>query len=165
MTPEERDPKVHHQTARGARLALARKEISQESYRAVLASEITLRQAKELGRDRGPDGAGRASGGREETRTGSRSASAEDGADRPPQPVSRISKDDRSRACMCGCGRATAGVFAQGHDMRMFQVAREHLTEGRELTEEQREYLEVSGKLEHVRARIAEGDGKRQENR
>jgi hypothetical protein len=43
----------------------------------------------------------------------------------------------------------------------MFQVAREHLTEGRELTEEQREYLEDSGKMERVRARIAEGEGKR----
>jgi hypothetical protein len=45
----------------------------------------------------------------------------------------------------------------------MFQVAWEHLTEGRELTEEQREYLEGSGKLERVRARIAEGEGKRRE--
>jgi hypothetical protein len=48
MTPEERNPKVHHQTARGARLALARKEISQESYRAVLAGELSLDQAKKL---------------------------------------------------------------------------------------------------------------------
>lgn len=60
---------------------------------------------------------------------------------------------------MCGCGRATTGLFAQGHDMRKFQVAREHLTEGRELTEEQRKYLEDSGKMERVRARIAEGGG------
>ncbi len=43
--------------------------------------------------------------------------------------------------------------------MRKFQVAREHLTEGRELTEEQRKYLEDSGKMERVRARIAEGGG------
>lgn len=60
---------------------------------------------------------------------------------------------------MCGCGRATTGLFAQGHDMRKFQVAREHLTEGREFTEEQRKYLEDSGKMERVRARIAEGGG------
>ncbi len=45
--------------------------------------------------------------------------------------------------------------------MRKFQVAREHLTEGRELTEEQRKYLEDSGKMERVRARIAKGEGKR----
>ena len=38
----------------------------------------------------------------------------------------------------------------------MFRVAREHLTEGRELTAEQREYLESSGEMERVRARLAE---------
>jgi hypothetical protein len=36
----------------------------------------------------------------------------------------------------------------------MFRVAREHLTEGRELTAEQREYLEESGKMERVRTRL-----------
>ena len=47
--------------------------------------------------------------------------------------------------------------------MAMFRVAHEHLTEGRELTEEQREYLEESGKLERVRTRLVEEERKRQE--
>lgn len=34
--------KVHHQTERGARIALAKKQISQESYDAVLAGTLTL---------------------------------------------------------------------------------------------------------------------------
>ncbi len=50
MTPEEQDPKMHPQTARGARLAIARREIGQGSYRAVLAGEPSLSDAKRLGR-------------------------------------------------------------------------------------------------------------------
>ena len=43
----------------------------------------------------------------------------------------------------------------------MFRVAREHLMEGREITEEQREYLETSGKMERVKAKLAEEERKR----
>ena len=39
--------------------------------------------------------------------------------------------------------------------VRMFRVAREHLTEGREITEEQRRYLETSGKMERGKAKLA----------
>jgi len=45
--------------------------------------------------------------------------------------------------------------------MRMFRVAREHLAEGRELSDEQREYLESSGKMERVRAKLADEDARR----
>lgn len=43
--------KVHHQTERGARIALARKQITQESYEATLRGELSLVQARELGRE------------------------------------------------------------------------------------------------------------------
>lgn len=49
--------------------------------------------------------------------------------------------------------------------MRMFRVAREHLTEGRELTAEQREYLDSSGKMERVRIRLAEEEAKAEAKR
>jgi hypothetical protein len=49
--------------------------------------------------------------------------------------------------------------------MRMFRIAREHLTEGRELSDEQREYLEESGKLKRVRARLAEEEAKAEAKR
>ena len=138
MIPEERDPKVHHMTQKAARKALAGRAISQESYAAVLRGELSLEAARELGRDRGPSGA--------------------------PQPVSRISKNDRSHPCIaCGETVVTGSRFHQGCDMKMFRVAREHLTEGRELTDEQREYLESSGKMQRVRARLAEEERKRQE--
>jgi hypothetical protein len=90
----------------------------------------------------------------------------QDGADTPPRPVSRISKDDRTPTktpCLCGCGELVARTFAPGHDVRMFRVAREHLAEGTELTEEQREYLESSGKMERVRRKLAEEETKRQQ--
>jgi hypothetical protein len=44
--------------------------------------------------------------------------------------------------------------------MVMFRITREHLAQGRELTDEQREYLESSGKMERVRARLAEEERK-----
>jgi len=40
--------------------------------------------------------------------------------------------------------------------MAMYRVAREHLTEGRELSDEQREYLERSGKMERVKDKITQ---------
>jgi hypothetical protein len=57
--------KVHHQTERGARIALAKKQISRASYEAILRGELSLVQARELGRDRGPHDTGQASSGRE----------------------------------------------------------------------------------------------------
>jgi hypothetical protein len=53
---DESSKPVHHQTKRGADLAIATQEISQESHKAVIAGEITLAEAKELGRNAGPDG-------------------------------------------------------------------------------------------------------------
>ena len=131
------DMQVHHQTRRGADIALAKKQISQESYRAVLAGTLTLAEAKELGRQGAPN-----------TR---------------PQPTSRISKDDRSRECMCGCGSRTKGRFAQGHDMRLATYAKEYVRGERDLSPEQLEYVEHSGKLERAREQIAREEERRRE--
>lgn len=126
--------KVNGNTKLGADLAFRRKAISEESHAAILAGEMSLQEAK----DRGPD--------------------------TPPRPVSRISKDDRTPTktpCVCGCGELVPRRFAPGHDARMSRVAREHLTEGRELSGEQREYLETSGKMGRVKAKLAEEAAKR----
>jgi hypothetical protein len=75
--------------------------------------------------------------------------------DAPPQPVSRLSKDDRTRLCMCGCGKTTRGRFAIGHDQRLLKFAYEHLRGERELTEEQIAYArDETDKLERARARV-----------
>lgn len=87
------EQKVHGNTKMAADLALERGAMSAESHAAVLAGELGLQEAKDLGKDRGPDGA--------------------------PLPVSTVSKADRSRECMCGCGKSTKGRFAMGHDARV----------------------------------------------
>lgn len=135
------EQQIHHQTRRGADLAIARKQISQESHTAVLAGTLSLDDAKELGRDRGPHG----------------------------EPVgSRISKDTgEGRApCLCGCGeipRSKTAAFVQGHDPRMVTLAKSYVRGEAEPTEEQMEYLESSGKLQRARDRVAEEDRREQE--
>ena len=153
MIEEEKNPEVHHQTARGARNALTHRQISQESYRAVLRGELSLAHAKSLGRDRGPDtsrGPRRSKDGHGDTR----GASAE-GTQDAPQPVSRISKTERSRLCMCMCGgRTRGGRFLPGHDVRLVTYAKEYIRGERELTGEQLEYVRESGKLDRAKAQV-----------
>jgi hypothetical protein len=107
---------VHHQTRRAARLALARNRISQESCTAVLAGEITLQRAKELGPNRTPDGLQKAS----ETPR------------REPRP------------CLCGCaGTTRGGRFLPGHQARLLGIIRRQIRTDpvlTDLTEEQRAY-------------------------
>ena len=128
----------HRMTRKAADMALAKRAISRESHRAITEGRITLAEARELGRD------------------GS-----------PYAPAVRVNKDDRTPTetpCLCGCGLMVPRRFAPGHDARMFRVAREHLTEGRELTGEQIEYLEASGKMGRVLAKLAEERRRREEN-
>jgi hypothetical protein len=47
--------KVHGNTKRAARIALAKKQISQESYEAILRGELSLADGKALGCEGGPD--------------------------------------------------------------------------------------------------------------
>ena len=68
---------VHHKTRKAADLALAKRQISPDSHRAVHEERITLEEARELGREGSPYG---------------------------PTPKV-VSKNDRTRSCMCGCGR------------------------------------------------------------
>jgi hypothetical protein len=129
---EER--KVHHQTKRGADLALAKRQISQESHKAILEGRISLDEAKSLGRNAGLSG-----------------------------PAARVDKDDRSRECMCGCGTRTRGRFAQGHDMRLVTYAKEYVRGQRELTDEQLAYVQESGKLDRAKAQVAKEEQRKAE--
>jgi len=143
MTPEEKNPKVHHQTARGGRLALARKEISQDSYRAVLAEELSLSDAKRLGRDGGPTPAD-AREGQDRTVETSRSASAQAATGTPPQD---------HRLCLCGCGEPVRGKkakFRPGHDHRLYgelkrNLKHDPLLRNERFTDEQRAYAKERG--------------------
>jgi hypothetical protein len=128
MIPEEKHPKVHHMTAKGARTALAHRLISQDSYRTVLRGELSLAEARELGRDRGPHDTGPASDGHEEGRKTPREGCT-------PRP------------CMCSCGGTTkGGRFLPGHDaiLRSELVAQikkgDVLLRSERITPEQRRY-------------------------
>jgi hypothetical protein len=59
------EAKVHGNTKKAADMALARREISRDAHKAVHEGKISLAQARELDRDRGPHDTGQASSGRE----------------------------------------------------------------------------------------------------
>jgi hypothetical protein len=110
--------KVHHQTERGARIALAKKQISRASYEAVLRGEISLTQAKELGREGGPD-APTSRGGSRAARTG-----PPEGRERPQEGTGAL------RTCLCGCGEPVRGKkskFRPGHDVRLYGELKRNL--------------------------------------
>lgn len=128
------DQKIHGNTRKAADADLAKRNISRASYEAILAGELNLDAAREFGRDKGPGGA--------------------------PVPESRVSKDDHatSATCLCGCGELLGSggkrTFRPGHDQRLVTYAKEYVRGERELTDEQLEYVERSGKLERARARV-----------
>jgi hypothetical protein len=93
--------KVHHKTRKAADISLAKRKISPASYRAVLAGEITLQAARDLGWDKGPDDTSDAD-------DGLRQASEQPREGRTPRP------------CLCSCGGMTkGGRFLPGHDARL----------------------------------------------
>ena len=98
----EQNPNLDGRTKRALDMAIARKQVSQESYRAVLAGEITLQEAKAIGRDGAPaTDATEDRSGREEPRTGPR-------------------EGRQFRPCLCSCGGTTrGGRFLPGHDARL----------------------------------------------
>ena len=129
MTEQKR---IDGRTRRAADIALAKRSISRASYDALLASEITLQQAKELGRDRGPADTGQASSGQEEARTGPREG-------RTPQ------------RCLCSCGGTTkGGRFLPGHDAGLHgelkrNLENDPLLRNERFTDEQKAYARERG--------------------
>lgn len=135
--------KIDGRTKRAADLALMKRTISRASYDAILAGTLTLAEAKSLGRDREPD-TPEAHGGPPTAAEGARSASAQDGADTPPQPVSRLSKNDTRQFCWCGCQQLSSPgrIWRQGHDQRAKGTIKRAVKEGRvaELSPQLKEY-------------------------
>jgi hypothetical protein len=134
--------KVHHQTERGARIALPKKQISRASYEAVLAGTLSLARARELERDQGPEDTGQASDGPEtatETPRKGRERSQE-GTGAP-------------RMCLCGCGEPVRGKksrFRPGHDARIHSelkrnLEKDPLLRNERFNEAQREYARERG--------------------
>ena len=124
----EQGTRVHHTTRKAADMDLAKRNISPDSHRAVLAGELSLEEARSLGRNAGPSG-----------------------------PAVRVNKDDRiptKTPCLCGCGESVPRTFKAGHDQRLVTYAKQYVRGERELTPEQLRYVTKSGKLERARARV-----------
>jgi hypothetical protein len=144
----QQDPKVDGRTKRALNMAIARKQVSQESYRAVLAGTLTLQAAKAIGRDGAP--ATDATQGR--NGPGTATETAREGQeqptnapqDSPPQPVSRISRDDTTQQCWCGCQQLTSPNrrWLPGHDQRAKGIIKRAVREGKaeELSDRLKEY-------------------------
>ncbi len=127
---------VHHQTKKAADMALAKRTISPDSHKAIHEGRISLEEARELGREGSPFA--------------------------PAKKT--ISKDDRTRLCMCGCGGTSkTGRFAPGHDPRMITLAKAYVRGEAEPNEEQMAYLQESGKLERAKVRVEKEEQKRRE--
>ena len=137
MTTEATEQNIDGRTKRALDTAIAKKQVSQESYRAVLEGRIDLKAAKDLGRDGSPFG---------------------------PTPKT-VSKNDRTRLCMCQCGRETRGRFATGHDARVKGWIVRAVREGTldELSEEIQEYAAERNLIRQTRERMAAEEAKRQE--
>ena len=136
----QQDQKIDGRTKRALDMAIARRQVSQESYRAVLAGTLTLREAKAMGRDGAPatDATLGRYGPGAATET-ARSAGTDNGADRAP--------------CLCGCGQTPLGKksrFIQGHDARLHgeikrNLEKDPLLRNERFTEEQKAYAVERG--------------------
>ncbi|MDP9437216.1 MAG: hypothetical protein M3P49_00470 [Actinomycetota bacterium] len=137
MTEQENNTKVNGNTLKAARVAVAKKEISADSFRGIEAGSVSLAEARELGRNAGPSG-----------------------------PAVRVDKNDRTPSptpCLCGCGELVPRNFKPGHDQRLVTYAKEYVRGERELTTEQMEYIQASGKLDRAKQQVEKEEHKRQE--
>ena len=122
----EENTNIDGRTKRALDLAIAKRQISQASYRAAIEGKITLQEAKELGREQGPDDTGQASGGQEDRKT--------------------LRKGRTPRRCLCSCGGTTkGGRFLPGHDARLHgelkrNLQKDPLLPNERITDEQRRY-------------------------
>jgi hypothetical protein len=130
----EQNPNLDGRTKRALDMAIARKQVSQESYRAVLAGEMTLQEAKELGRSGAPTDTPQGSGG--------------------PRRASERPREGRlPRPCLCSCGGTTrGGRFLPGHDARLHgelkrNLEKDPLLRNERFTEEQRAYARERGMI------------------
>ena len=140
----EQNPRLDGRTKRASDMAIARKQVSQESYRAVLAGEITLRRAKELGRSGAPTDTPQGSSG---PGRGQETAGT-------PQEQPTDGPHGTRRSCLCGCGETTrGGRFKPGHDARLHgelkrNLEKDPLLRNERFTEEQRGYARERGLLD-----------------
>ncbi len=91
---------VHYQTSKGADISLAKKQISPDSYRAVLAGQISLQDARELGRSGTPQ---------KSIAQGTTVQEEAPETSETPQEQPTDAPLGTGRSCLCGCGETTRG--------------------------------------------------------
>jgi hypothetical protein len=134
------NPKIDGRTKRALDMAIARKQVSQESYRAVLAGILTLREAKAMGRDGAP------------------ATDIAQGISGPGTATEAARKGRRPRPCLCSCvcscgGTTRGGRFLPGHDARLHgelkcNLEKDPLLRNKRFTDEQRGYARERGLLD-----------------
>lgn len=134
MTEQE---KLDGRTKRALDMAIARKQVSQESYHAVMRGELSLADAKAIGRDGTPTtGATQGQSGPGTATGAARSVSAggmQGGTDSP-------------RTCLCGCREPVTRTFRPGHDAKLRSELAAQIKKGDVLlrsdriTDQQREF-------------------------
>ena len=122
--------KIDGRTKRALDLAIARRQVSQESYHAVTEGRITLAEAKSLGRDRRPDTSEDQSG--------------------PGETTKRSRRGRQPRPCICCGGLTKGGRFHPGCDQRLYgriqrQLRVDPLLRSDQFTDEQRRYAVERG--------------------
>ncbi len=124
--------KVHYATRRAADKDLAEGIITEQSHAAVLAGEMDIATARNIGADDDPTGTPVDRSGPRTVTEGARSASAEGHQDAPPQPVSRLSKNDTRQFCWCGCEQLTSPgrIWRPGHDQRAKGIIKRAVRDG-----------------------------------
>ncbi len=136
--------KVHHATKKAADIAIAKKQISPASHRAVLAGQISLQDARELGRSGAP-------------RSTAQGTTVQDGATETagtPQEQPTDGPQGSRRSCLCGCGEATrGGRFRPGHDARLHgelkrNLEKDPLLRNERFSDEQKAYARERGLLD-----------------
>jgi hypothetical protein len=137
----DENQKIEGRTKRALDMAIARKQVSQESYRAVLAGALTLQEAKAMGRDGTP---------------ATDAAEGRSGPGTATETLGRGGREDTNapaRRCLCGCGQTPKGQesrFLMGHDARLHgeikrNLERDPLLRNERFTDAQRAYARERG--------------------
>jgi hypothetical protein len=128
---------VHHATRKAADKDLSEGRITEQSHAAVLAGQMDLHTARNIGADAGPTDMPEDSSGQDDAGTTARSTSAED---------HRGSTDKTQKLCLCGCGEPVFRTFKAGHDARLRSELVAQIKKGdvllrsERITPEQREF-------------------------
>jgi hypothetical protein len=136
--------KAHGNTRKAADKDLAEGVITEQSHISVIAGEMSLQEARNIGVDDTSTDTGRATEVQDGGTTVPGRASADAAQGVPAQPVTRISKDDATQECWCGCGQWTKPNrrWLPGHDQRGKGIIKRAVKEGKveELSPQLKDY-------------------------